>query len=373
MGGMQQVRVGILEWICGGGLQDTAIEQISESLMDEGRAMLLAVAQDFVSSGHEVVASIDARLHPELQLTKFGSSFQVWSKSGFTSRFPSSWWEVANFADAVVVIAPEFSNILQSAPSLLAPECKLLLNCQGEFLAASCDKWITAQRLDAAGVKHPPTQLARVATEDWLRKNRTAAGKWIIKPKDGAGCEAIRLVDEDSVRDAIKATLDSDANLGMIIQPMLIGGAFSRSAIVDSMGRAYWLPLVTQEFSMSNSMTYHGGRVLAGDESYYHDTLTSKRYPIGRLDEILNAAMAALGQGALGWVGVDLLYSDELNDWIVIEVNPRLTTSFTGLSMSFGSGLMQQMLRAGQGLEVAIGSTWKAINFCAAGKIVKFT
>lgn len=105
-------------------------------------------------------------------------------------------------------------------------------------------------------------------------------------------------------------------------------------------------------------------------DSHYEDTLTGNRYSIDRLDEVLNATTAALGQGARGWVGVDLLYSDELNDWVVIEVNPRLTTSFTGLSMSHGPGLMERMLRAGQGLEVAVGSTWKPISFNAAGKIV---
>jgi tyramine---L-glutamate ligase len=358
------LRIGILEWICGGGLQYSEPTPIAESLLNEGWAMLRTVAQDFVSCGHDVTTCVDARLLEGLKLPE--SRFQVTFNSGFTNDLPSRWWMIASEADAVVVIAPEFANILQTAISKLTPVCKLLLNCNGDFLASSCDKWLTAQKLNSAHINHPATHLTCDVTESWLQQHHNESGRWIIKPRDGAGCEAIQLVSHEFIKDTLSTIRSGDSNSRMMIQPLHSGTAFSRSAIVDGAGRFHWLPLVTQEFTDADSIVYCGGRVLVG-KSHYEDTLNGKRYSIDRLDKVLNATVEALGQGARGWVGVDLLFSDLINDWLVIEVNPRLTTSFTGLSKSNGPGLTEQMLRAGQGLDIAIKPTWKTIEFSAAG------
>jgi predicted ATP-grasp superfamily ATP-dependent carboligase len=45
----------------------------------------------------------------------------------------------------------------------------------------------------------------------------------------------------------------------------------------------------------------------------------------------------------LGWIGVDLL-RDLNGNWIVIEVNPRMTTSVLGLSGASNSNLGQLMI-----------------------------
>ncbi|MDX1929115.1 MAG: hypothetical protein SFV81_21485, partial [Pirellulaceae bacterium] len=122
------MKIGVLEWICGGGLQETDPQQIAESLLNEGQAMLNAVAQDLFNCGHEVITCIDAGLTERLQLFGTDSRVRVTHRAGFLNDLPASWWNLANEADAVVVIAPEFSSILQNAISKLMPVCKLLLN-----------------------------------------------------------------------------------------------------------------------------------------------------------------------------------------------------------------------------------------------------
>lgn len=363
-----QLRIVILEWICGGGLCDTEPRLVADSLLKEGRAMLNAVALDFLSSGHEVSVSIDARLSERLNLFDHSSHIRKNFCTEFANGLPLTWWRMAADVDAAVVIAPEFSSILQTAVSQLAPVCKLL-NSKGDFLNASSDKLFTAQRLDKARIQHPATLLTSDATETWLQQHRNGTGKWIVKPRDGAGCDAIQLASDDVIRDVLSAVRTSETNTKMIIQPLHRGSAFSRSAIVDSARRAHWLPLVTQELTIMESIAYSGGRVLEMNGLHYEDRLNGKRYSIERLDDLLNAALEAMGPGALGWVGVDLLYSDELDDWMVIEINPRLTTSFTGLSHSYGPGLMEQMRRAAQGLEVTIQPKWKPVAFNSTGAL----
>lgn len=362
------MRIGILEWICGGGLQNWELDAIDESLLTEGWAILNAVAQDFEDCGHEVLSSIDSRLVSRLYSPDRMSKFQFARNTGFTDELPSTWWDIAAKADAIVVIAPEFSNILQAAVAKLEPVCKLLLNCRGDFLAATCDKWLTAQRLAAAGINHPATQRVRDASESWLEQHRAESHLWILKPADGAGCEAIQLVRDEHISSVLESLRSSHA--GLLIQPFHTGIAYSRSAIVDSVGKPCWLPLVTQEFRVTDSMEYRGGQVLRMSENDYEDTSTNKRYSIEALDEVLDATLRSFGAGVRGWVGVDLIYSDALNDWMVIEVNPRMTTSFTGLRVSYGPGLMEQMLRAGQDIECSVGGLWKPIAFNSSGKRV---
>ncbi|MDX1926710.1 MAG: ATP-grasp domain-containing protein, partial [Pirellulaceae bacterium] len=277
----------------------------------------------------------------------------------FLNDLPASWWNLANEADAVVVIAPEFSSILQNAISKLMPVCKLLLNCSGHFLENTCDKWLTAQRLSVKQIYHPATQLVTEVNAHWLEQHRSETGRWIIKPRDGAGCDAIQVVDDDSLQSVLNIIRSTDSQSRMILQPLHQGNAFSRSAIVGAAGNSHWMPLVTQEFMVGNSMTYCGGKVL----------LTSDSPSLPQLDKVLEATVEALGRGACGWIGVDLLYSHVSNDWMVIEINPRLTTSFTGLSAAYGSGLMEQMLRAVRGMEVCVNPTWKSIAFDAAGNV----
>lgn len=364
------MRIGVLEWICGGGLHSLEPTQIPQSLRDEGLAMLRAVADDLVRGGCEVALSLDRRLLTAHQFDEFASKFQVHCEVGFSQDLPTSWWEIAAQVDGLMVIAPEFSHILQNATERLAPVSKLLLNCQGEFLEASCDKWQTAQRLQAAGVRHPATQIVHQVTEQWIQQHRLASRRWILKPRDGAGCEGIRLVADAALVDTLADVHMAGTASQVILQPWHLGAAFSRSAIVDSAGRSHWLPLVTQDFAASDSLLYRGGRVFETVGSCYEDPRSAKRFESLPLDEVLDATVLALGAGARGWIGVDLLYCEAGNEWVVIEVNPRLTTSFTGLNMARGGGLMEQVVRACRGREVAVGSAGRALAFNAAGEKV---
>jgi len=54
--------------------------------------------------------------------------------------------------------------------------------------------------------------------------------------------------------------------------------------------------------------------------------------------------------GLLGYVGVDVVLGP-VEDW-VIEINPRLTTSYLGLRMLAEDNLAEMMVRAAQGTQV---------------------
>ena len=351
------MRIGVLEWICGGGLQTVPSESIPHSLQREGKAMLHAVADGFRSAGHEVVLSIDARFFSQAERREIAEHFSVFEssvidKAELRDGLPGTWWAIAESVDVVLVIAPEFSNILQSAVQQLSTASRPLMNCTGEFLNASCDKWLTAECWRRAAVPHPATQLQSQVTAEWLDEHRLGSGKWIIKPRDGAGCEGITVVDELELEKTLAAYRVKDSTDNYIIQPFHSGKSFSRSAIVDAVGGVHWLPLVTQELLIAESIAYRGGAVQL------------ETRVVGDLDRALHA----LGSGALGWVGFDLVHCEVTGQWLVIEANPRLTTSFVGLSQSYGAGLAEQLLRACTGGKVELAGNWRSLMFDSSGK-----
>ena len=320
--------------------------------------MLLSVAEDLAKAGHEVLLSADARLFSQVEQNDLAAKYQVFTNVSAKDGLPASWWEIANCADQVLIIAPEFSGLLSSAIAKLRVSSKGLLNCCDEFLEVSCDKWLAAQKWQAAGVAHPATRLLCDVDANWVAANSVAGARWVIKPRDGAGCEGIQVVERDALLAAATGLggrqLQSDI-AGYIAQPFHSGAAFSQAAIVDATGRAHWLPLVTQELRITNTIHYCGGEVLAVDG----DT------------DCLGTALNALGAGALGWVGFDLLQSSESGEWMVIEVNPRLTTSFVGLSRAFGGGLTAKLISACSSGPAEIDRDWKAVKFDARGVVAE--
>ncbi len=65
------------------------------------------------------------------------------------------------------------------------------------------------------------------------------------------------------------------------------------------------MPLCTQRFTASSRPQYLGGEVLKIDAARYVDQTRNIDFPILELDQLLTRAIAALGDGALGWVGFD--------------------------------------------------------------------
>lgn len=86
-----------------------------------------------------------------------------------------------------------------------------------------------------------------------------------------------------------------------------------------------------------------------------------------QLDDLLNSALDALGPGAFAWLGFDLLYATREQRWLVIEANPRLTTSFAGLAVASGHGLMDRVLRACSGKSITWMDLGTQLNFRSDG------
>lgn len=382
------MRVAILEWICGGGMHAIAVDQIPTSLANEGRAMLVCLLKLFSQASVDVVSMIDSRLAgdpsiiqqqfqlSDCDLVEFNPRAVAVNLSSpeldSVSLTIQAWIELASTCDLALVVAPEIDGVLQRCIREMKAAGIALLNCSGKFLDNASSKKHTAMVFGQCGIEHPKTlSLAEFLT---VTHNVDHNQQWCVKSDLGAGCDGLQVGDASSIRKIVAELLTQTVKAGSsdwpsyIVQPWIEGTALSCSAIVDRQGRPHWFPLVTQTLESvptvhgCSTRVYQGGRLVT-------DAAELSR-PTALLNEVIDEMSGGLPSGAFGWVGVDLLL-DQAGKWIVIEVNPRMTTSVIGLSKASPVNLAELMLAAFEGkpLPNMLDVAWKSkIRFNACGQ-----
>lgn len=292
------MRIWVFEYITGGGLLN---ESLPVSLAAEGDQMLRALAKDLAAIDMiRVVVTRDERL-PALG----GDVVEV--RLGATDSFDHVWRHVLRDVDAVWPIAPETGGLLEHLCSEVLRAGKILLNSPPAGVRLAASKQATLACLASFGIPVVPTYTAQEFIAD--RK-----GQWVVKPDDGAGCEGLRLF--KTLGQARQAATHHE-----IIQPFLQGQDMSLSLVCD-WGSATLL-------SVNRQRIRRIGNRLKLDSCVIHVN-PGDRDKFVRLAADIACAMPSLR----GYVGVDLLVSQQ--GIKVLEVNPRLTTSYADLSRRSG-------------------------------------
>jgi hypothetical protein len=326
------MKIFVAEFVCGGGLINQAPETIPQSLRLEGAAMLSAVVSD-MSHVAETIVPVDVRFESVLRKIAPG----VRSARSFTidpnRSVWTQWVEAAKGCDAAIVIAPESDGMLAKAVAMLRAAGVNVIAGSGDFLRAASDKLQTARVLLTAGIAHPKY----VATSDLRFDSEVAsAEKFIVKPRDGCGTQHIQLFDH--YNDALAALDDRK-----ILQPWINGRPISISLIASEQGQVY-LPAVTQELC-PKSCEYNGGIGPLGEDIQR------------RAMSLATRVIAVMPPTARGFVGLDLLIGDRPSEDFVIEINPRLTTSYVGLRRMIQGNLAARLIGIESGPIVCTAST----------------
>lgn len=223
-----------------------------------------------------------------------------------------SWRGIVDGVDAVWPVAPESDGVLERATRLATEVGRTVLNSRPAALATARSKRATARRLAADGVAVVPTEPLTGPTPD-------SAGGWVVKPDDGAGAAETYFAADTAALAEWRQRL---AGRDFVVQPFLAGPPLSLSLLAQD-GAAWLLACNTQRITCEESrFAYHGGLVGGAEE----------RRPVLAP---LAARIAASLPGLWGYVGVDLV--DGPAGPVVLEVNPRLTTSYVGLGESIGA------------------------------------
>jgi predicted ATP-grasp superfamily ATP-dependent carboligase len=382
--------IAILEWICGGGLLDTPLDQIPPSLIREGQAMLLTIVKGLAAAADnerlELIVPIDSRLFNEQTLHTLAACAQIVDMTRQRScDCLQTWIAWAKDSQCSWLIAPELNDrLLQVAQRLRAAGIGLL-NCDEVFLRNTSNKLRTAQLLQNAGIPHPPTGYLNAIDARWLdqatqwvfdeTKNgdlRHLDARWVIKPADGAGCEGLQIVDRDGLLRIKQALATTDYQrapqvtaASLLVQPMLRGLAASCSAVIDHSGYAHWLPLVSQDMVEVDLQTSDLPKNWPNSTTlrYAGCTYPAPSLPTIAPHELLNGAIRAMQGKPLGWVGIDLLFDPRHERWWVIEINPRCTSSLVGLAAAYDGNLIVDIMGLQTGIASRLAGGFSSCNF----------
>lgn len=330
--------------------------------------MLLCLIEQFAATGNSVSTALDLRLNigdvpipNSVELADFSTLASITDSNDPIDATISKWKQLARSCDLTIVVAPEIDGILQRVLHAMFEDGLPLMNCSGAFLDNASSKLRTASRLTEHGLPTPTSFSADKLDPAYLRSAEfeSATGLWCLKPDLGAGCDGLHIGNSEEILQVVR---ELDSKAAWIVQPWLEGQPFSCSAIVDSHGRADWLPLVTQRLNtvqlhrQTTTRHYCGGQLVSPEKLHP---------PTDLLNETLRVLNETENGRALGWVGVDLLLQPD-GQWVVIEVNPRLTTSIIGLSKASSLNLAQRMIDAFQGIERPrlLQSQWSEVEFC---------
>jgi predicted ATP-grasp superfamily ATP-dependent carboligase len=301
------MKILLFEYITGGGFSQQALP---DALAKEGLLMLQALLDDFSEiAGIELVLMLDSRLADAVATDNL-----IIHLIGADQDGPQMFALLAKECDAAWPIAPEFDGILGALCQALVPPC-LLLTSPESAVAATGDKFLAYQRLLQYGIATVPTCL--------LTDAHHQAGEWIVKPIDGVGCG-----DSHIVSDASDFEMVTGLARAFIIQPHLSGKKTSLSCLFKQ-GRAWLLCVNLQHFEII-------------DKQYRLQAITVNENPKWHLYQPIADSVARAFPDLWGYAGIDLI--ETADAILVLEINPRLTTSVAGIRAATGINLARQVL-----------------------------
>ena len=325
MGPKDVSRVFVYEYLSGGGTieGDPAAE---DELMPLGLSMRDAMLGDLLGCGLRTVSvATCARAADVPAAAAAVQQAPGESPLAFVAR-------QAALHDLCWVVAPETAGLLAAFQEAVGPA--RWLGCDQRAIALTARKRATLLHLSAHGIATP------LAFE-----HAPEVTRWVVKPDDGAGAVDTRVhrLQDDAIADWKQRARRGAASA---IEPWVDGEALSLSLLCGASGM--------QLLSVNRQ---HIGLDAQGALSFDGVDLNVIA-PSDRRHAALQAIARRVAEaipGLAGFVGIDLVWHARCGP-VVIEVNPRVTCAYVGLSAALGRNLAVELLRSrtpNPGFEVA--------------------
>jgi predicted ATP-grasp superfamily ATP-dependent carboligase len=283
--------------------------------------MLRAFVSDAIAAGWEVVATWDRRLSVPEELRQSGLELICVDEiEAERTRFA----ELCRAADAAYVIAPELDGELLRRVTAAQALSRRCLNASISAVDLCGDKWEFFLHCRQAGLPTIETELL------WGSDDSQLAWPRVAKLRFGAGSQLMQLLTPEMEWPVCDKT---DRYLELLVQPYISGTAISVAALVGSKQRYELFPVADQFIDPERGFEYGGGQIPSQWDS------AVVRQLAGRVIESI--------PGLSGYVGIDLLIPDSHPAQpIVVEVNPRLTTSYIGYRALCPENIVRRWLDA---------------------------
>jgi predicted ATP-grasp superfamily ATP-dependent carboligase len=304
------VKILVLEYITGGGFNK---QELPDSLASEGSLMLNALLDNLARlNGIEITVMLDWRLSELVCETRINKVI-IGPEHDIIEEFA----RLVKRSDCAWPIAPEFDSVLQTLCQTVESLGKILLTPPSAAVAIAGNKLETYRLLNRHRIKAVPTS----------RLNTYISGEWIVKPADGVGCADSYIISTPHEFDQVAAQKNN-----YVVQPHFQGAKTSLSCLFKQ-GRGWLVSVNLQRFEVIERQ-YHLTNIVVNHHA--------DKGPYQQLVSQVARAMPELW----GYAGIDLIENDQT--W-VLEINPRLTTSFAGIYDALGINIAEAVLQLLQG------------------------
>ena len=336
------------EFVSGGGWPETAplYQNISQNapaptltgLAAEGLAMTQAILADLRAWGRfQTLTTLDSRLRG---WSLPADEVVTLAPGNYAAAFPA----LLARAEAALLIAPESEGILARLSAQVEARGLHLLGSRAAAVRIAADKWNCYQRFRQAGLPTPETWRVAAAAAPALAQK--CGWPLVVKPIDGVGCEGTSLVMDAAT---LAQALDHPWLQPELLLQRYVPGTHASVSLLATNADALPLSLNGQSIHMGLPCRYHGG-------------VTPLEHPQAQGALRLARQAVALIPGLKGYIGVDLVLSEQ--GPTLIEINPRLTTAYIGVRQVVNVNLAQAIWQACQGTlpdRVMLSGT---VSFC---------
>jgi predicted ATP-grasp superfamily ATP-dependent carboligase len=350
--GRLPMRLLLYEWSCSGGLEcpeaSCLLPMASEArrsaidvIQREGRLMFTAAARDLLRADGLEVTGLVAATRP------FPLPAGIRRCSVPTGAELPLLEEESRKADVTLLVAPETAGILATRVAAARAAGGRVVAPGARFLAAASDKHRTVLALAAAGVPVPAGRRLE-ARMPWPKGFHLPA---VRKAHDGVGCDELSFIRPG---DPTPPPCPRPSR----VESFAAGIPVGVSCLTGPDGIAV-LPPMRQRFGDRREPKFLGGIPLSLSPLVDRAAALARR----SIDALVRATAepGAEREALQGWVGVDMVLGEREDGRAdrVLEINPRLTSSFLGLSIGPGS-LIRRLL------DIACGITGPVADLPAA-------
>jgi tyramine---L-glutamate ligase len=307
-------RLLVFEFITGGGLLGKPMPQ---SLRREGEMMRNALLTDLAERPDiDVVVMRDSRCRVASE-----HCFAQWLDPDCAENTMAFYRRILQQVEVVWLIAPETDGALAQLAETARSIGKRVLLSDAATLKICASKYATYCALQRSGVNV-------IETFRCVDPLPERDGPWVVKPDDGAGSIGVAL--QANTRAAHQALCAASQCL-RIAQPWYDGDVLSLSLICAGGAAALLAVNRQQAFLRDDQITIEALTVNALPRNSAHFTELGQR-------------IAAALPGLWGYIGVDLIRCTD-SVLRVLEINPRMTTSYCGLRRALDINVADQVLR----------------------------
>lgn len=303
----------VFEYITGGGLIG---QPLPASLLQEAYLMRNALLDDLMA-----VNNIDVLILQDERVERYRDqdNAELVCLTIYQSMDLHTFLQARQSAyDVVWLIAPETDDILSHWCQFFTWQGKALATCARQAVEICQDKLATSKRLQYAAIPSVPSRLFKLSADLNTRN-------CVLKVNGSVGCDEVYRLESEQHWQQILAGLDQTRQY--IIQPYITGKALSLSCLFYQ-GKAYFICCNEQHVLLQEQKFVLSACTV--------NVQTEKKQQYQHLCQKIANAIPQL----FGFVGIDFIQTDT-GDTLILEINPRLTTSYAGIYEALGLNIAE--------------------------------